>query len=143
MTSTRRRFTLANGRTVYLRFLKQWDVYAGILEGLPTRQGNDAELKALVDEARQRDGHDPVLITPTQRPLENDGPYPFGDPAALPEIGCVGRFHSNDPARDRSKDYSDLTIIWFQDDYAFPISPDVERAILAVDWDRLARDDDY
>ena len=143
MTSIRRRFTLSTGRIVYLRFLEQWEVYAGLLEGLPTREGNEAELKLLVDEARQRDGHDPFLIKPTQRPLENDGPYPFGEPAALPEIGCIGRFHSTPAARDASKYYSALTIIWFQDDYAFPISPDVERAIVAVDWERLARDDDY
>jgi hypothetical protein len=143
VTSTRRQLTLSTGRIVYLRFLQQWDVYANILEGLPTREQNDADLKALVDEARQRDGHDPILITPAQRPLEHDGPYPFGEPAALPAVGCLGRFHSNLPARDRSKDHSDLTIIWFQDEYAFPISPDVERAILAVDWDRLARDGNY
>jgi hypothetical protein len=61
----------------------------------------------------------------------------------MPEVGCIGRFHSSYPARDTGKDYSALTIIWFQDDYAFPISPDVERAIHAVDWDRLARDDEY
>jgi hypothetical protein len=96
-----------------------------------------------VEDARQHDGHDAFLIVPVQQPIKHDGRYPFGDPAALPSIACMGRFHSHKPARDSSKDCSDLTMIWFQDDYAFPLSADAERAIIAVDWDGLACDRDY
>ena len=143
MTTRRNQFILSSGRSVLLESLEQWVVYAGLLEGLPTRERNDAELQRLVEEARRHDMHEPVLIPPVQQPIEHEGRYPFGEPAALPSIGCVGRFHSSTPARDESKDCSDLTIIWFQDDYAFPVSPDAERAIVAVEWDKLARDRDY
>jgi hypothetical protein len=143
VTSARSRFTLSNGRTIGLQSLKQWAVYAGLLEGLPTRQRNHAELKRLVEEVGRQDGRAPLLITPVQEPIEYEGRYPFGEPARLPSIGCIGRFHSHEPASDSSKDCSDLTIIWFQDDYAFPLSPEVERAIVTVDWDALARDGAY
>ena len=143
MTISRASFTLSNGFTVRLESLEQWAVYAGLLEGLPTKQRNDAELKRLVDEAERRDGHPPFLIIPVQEPIRYEGRYPFGEPARLPSIGCIGRFHSLEPARDSSKDCSDLTIIWFQNDYAFPLDLETERAIAAVDWKTLARDGEY
>jgi hypothetical protein len=145
MSAERRgEITLASGRAIRLFFLKQWAEYAWLLEGLPTRERNDAALARLVEEARQEDGHDPVLIAPVQKALAYEGRYPFGDPAALPAIGCVGRFRSLGPARDLGSDgYSALTVIWFQDDYAFPIDAEVERAIIAIDWDRCAIDREY
>ena len=143
MTPPRSRFTLSSGRTISLESLRQWAVYAGLLEGLPTRQLNDAKLQRLVEDARRQDGHDPILITPVQRPIRYEGRYPFGEPAALPSIGCIGRFHSHEPARDPAKDCSDLTVIWFQDDYAFPLSGEAEQAIVAIDWTTLASDQEY
>jgi hypothetical protein len=143
VSTTRSPFKLSSGRTVSLWSLEQWAVYAGLLEGLPTRQTNDAEIKHAIDEATRRDGHAPFLIVPTQVPIPYQGRYPFGEPAKLPPVGCVARFHSFEPARDLSKDCSDLTVIWFQDDFAFPLAPDSERAILTMDWDALARDREY
>lgn len=118
-------------------------MYAGLLEGLPTREHNDSEIKRLVEGASRQDGHAPFLIAPVQRPIQHRGRYPFGEPARLPSIACIGRLHSPRPARDPSKDYSDLTILWFQEDYAFPLSPEAEGAILSVDWEGLAGDGEY
>jgi hypothetical protein len=139
----RSRFTLSGGRIVGLQSLKQWAVYAGLLEGLPTRQMNDAELKHVVDEAERQDGHPPLLIIPVQEAISYEGRYPFGEPAKLPPVGCIARLHSHEPARDPSKDCSDLTVIWFQHDWAFPLDSNVEQAILAMNWNTLARDGEY
>jgi len=40
-------------------------------------------------------------------------------------------------------DCSGLTVIWFQDEYAFPLSEDAERAIHTLDWQRLASEGTY
>jgi len=40
-------------------------------------------------------------------------------------------------------DCSGLTVIWFQDEYAFPLSEDAERAIHTLDWQRLASEGEY
>ena len=143
MTTNRSRLVLSSGRTVSLESLKQWAVYAGLLEGLPTRQRNDAKLKRLVDEAKRQDGHPPFLVAPVQETISCDGRYPFGEPAKLPAFGCIARFHSFEPARDPSRDCSDLTVIWFQHDLAFPLAPDVEHAILTMNWDALACDREH
>ena len=92
MTSARSHFMLSTGRSVGLQFLEQWQVYAGLLEGLPTKEGNDAELKRLVEKTSRQDGHPPLLITPVQEPIQYEGHYPFGEPAKLPPIACTGRF---------------------------------------------------
>lgn len=83
------------------------------------------------------------MITPVQKRLEYEGRYPFGEPAALPAVGCIARFRSQMSARDHERDCSDLTVIWFQEDFAFPISEEIEQAILDIDWERFARDGDY
>ncbi|APR82099.1 Hypothetical protein A7982_07448 [Minicystis rosea] len=140
MSKSHRKLDLSCGRTVHLEWLQQWSVYAGLLEGLPTRERNDADIEQWRADARRKDEHEPFLITPNQRPIEYDGHYPLGEPAALPAIGCIARFCSYEPARDPDKDYSALTVIWFQDDYAFPLSEEAEQAIRNLDWEKWARD---
>ena len=126
---------LASGRTIRLHSLRQWAVYGGLIEGIPTREGNAETIEGLLCEARDRDGHEPFLIEPLQTPIAYEGRYPFGEPAALPAIGCEADFVSS--AND-ALFYTQLTVIWFQNDYAFPLSPEAEAALLALDWDRLA-----
>jgi hypothetical protein len=142
-TQARRIFTLATGRVLSLESLDQWFVYAGLLEGLPTRERNDAEIEMILARARQRDRYEPFLITPIQRPLESHLPFRFGEATALPAIACVARFFSQKPARDPKLDCSGLTVIWFQDEYAFPLSEDAERALHTLDWQRLASEGTY
>ncbi len=143
MTKTNDHFVLSCGRNVYLQSLKQWSVYAGLIEGLPTRERNDDMIQQLVAEASRRDGHAPLLITPVQPLIPYDeGRYPFGVPAMLPAIGCVARFHCGAPARNHQRNHSDLTVIWFQDDFAFPLSEQAAQAIHEMDWETLANDHD-
>jgi hypothetical protein len=52
---------LASGRTIRLYALRQWTVYSGLIEGLPTREMNAAELERVRREARARNGHEPFL----------------------------------------------------------------------------------
>jgi hypothetical protein len=140
---SRGQFTLSDGRAVRLRSLDQWSVYAGLLEGLPTRERNERQIEHVVLKAKEQDRHPPFLIVPIQEPIEVGESHPLGEPTRLPPVGCVGRFRSPKPAHDQAMDCSDLTIVWFQSDYAFPLSPEVERAIITVDWVNLARDSEY
>ena len=129
------KLTLASGRTIWLDSLRQWHVYSGLLEGLPTREMNDEQVEHMRADARERTGHEPHLIAPVQTAIAYEGRYPFGEPARLPPIACEAAFESagKDPLH-----FAQLTVIWFQDDYAFPLSPEAEAAIVSLDWDRLA-----
>jgi hypothetical protein len=133
----------SDGRSLTLDSLRQWRVYSGLLEGLPTRERNDAELASIIAQARETDRHEPYVVIPQQRPIKYEGRYPFGEPASLPGICCVARFTSHQPARDQKMDGSVLTVIWFQDGYAFPLSEAAAQAIARLDWQELARDIEY
>jgi hypothetical protein len=126
---------LASGRTIRLLALRQWAIYGGLLEGLPTRKINASIIASARTDARERDGNEPHLIEPVQTSIDYDGRYPFGEPARLPRIGCVGTFVSSgrDPVH-----VTCLTVIWFQDGYAFPLSSEAATAIRALDWETLA-----
>ena len=137
---------LRSGRAIYLRELRQWCVYEGLLEGLPTREMNRRTIEELVAHERTRAaGAEPLLLPPTEEPIEyrGDTPYPFGEPAKLPAIACVGRFTAFSPARDATRDSSELVVIWFQEEHGLPNDTEVLAQLLAIDWDSHAVDQDY
>jgi hypothetical protein len=133
---------LDSGRRIDLCELRQSDFYEGLLEGLLTRERNRRGLVHRVEKERQR-ASSLHVIDPVETPIEHDGDYPFGEPARLPRILCVGRFHSLSPALAADADYSELTVIWFQERFALPIAPDIEAQLVALDWAALAADQDY
>jgi hypothetical protein len=137
---------LPSGRRLYLRELRQYLTYEGLLEGLPTAEGNKQKLARLVAEFKNRPyAGQPYLIRPRETLLDYDSPepYPFGAPSALPAITCIGRFDSLLPARDRHSDLSGLIVIWFQEEFAFPIDSGVLAEMLAIDWESHAADMNY
>lgn len=133
--------TLANGRHLILDSIDQWRTYADVLEGVPTRENNERRILDVVTIARQKDDREPLLLPPVQRPL--DSWHPLGEPAELPAICCVARLFSLHPARDPAMHCSSLTLIWYQDDYAFPLSEEAARALHHLDWTRFAHDGVY
>jgi uncharacterized protein (TIGR02996 family) len=137
-------FELRSGRAVGLLEIRQFGVYAGLLEGLPTREMNRRHINRLVGEETRGENR-PYVIEPPARPIqyENTRPYPFGIPEEIPAVACVGSFTSSGGARDKGRDGSALTIIWFQHAFAFPVDPGVREQIRAIDWDRHAHDFDW
>jgi hypothetical protein len=135
--------TLDSGRAIHLRSISQDLTYGGLLEGWPTAELNQRIIDRTVRRAREADqGREPYLLTPVQTPMNyhSDRPYPFGEPASIPSIIVVAEFRCSDTARDPDKDYSDLTIIWFQDEWAFPIASPALEALQQIDWERHAHD---
>jgi hypothetical protein len=140
-------FDLPSGRRLYLRGIRQYLTYEGLIEGLPTAEKNCERLEQLAAGTWDKStaGYPVHLIRPTERPVDypGDEQYPFGTPSALPAITCIGRFDSLQPARDEACYYSSLVVIWFQDEFAFPIDLDVVSQIQAIDWETEAVDLDY
>ncbi len=135
-----RRLVLRGGREVSVQNLRQFHVYEGLLEGSPTKELNariiDNVLSAEASQGR------PYLIAPVERPIAINREPPIGTPAQLPSIACVARLQSR-AAKLSDADYSELTVVWFQDDYAFPIDPRALQQILFVDWAKHAIDHQY
>ena len=89
---------------------------------------------------------EPYLIRPVEKAIEyhRDRPYPFGIPSALPAVTCIGRFSSFSPVRGET-DYegSSLIILWYQEQFALPIAPDVSSHIVPIDWEKYAINECY
>jgi uncharacterized protein (TIGR02996 family) len=135
---------LRSGRDIHLRRLDQHHIYEGLLEGLPTTAMNRRIIEGIVNDARTRRGEEPFLIRPRETPISYSGdrPYPFGDPAELPGVACVGRFTSFTAARGGG-DCSELVVIWFQDEFALPIASEAWEQLVAIDWNQHAIDGSY
>ena len=143
MNDKRTEFQLNNGRTIYLESINQWKTYSGLLEGLPTRRMNDRTIKGIVSNLKKTSGNDPYLIEPVESPIDLDYDYPFGEPAQLPRIVCIASFHCLKPVQDDSMDYSDLSVVWFQNQFAFPIDESAQNAIRSIAWKAYAIDGWY
>ena len=80
----------------------------------------------------------PLLLEPEQRPLKVPGDIPrLGTPAKLPSVTCIARFISG--GLEGTDDiWSVLRVIWYQDDFAFPIAERAMQQIAEIDWEAHA-----
>ena len=135
--------TLHSGRRIRLCEFRQWRFYEGLLAGYPTSDDNRESLERLLQEERNRHRLEPYLISPVERPAPARTPPRSESCGLFPAVACVGRFTSYQSARDPNLTLSELTMIWFQYELAFPIDPGVREQIRAIDWDSHAHDFDW
>jgi hypothetical protein len=124
---------LASTRDVDLVALEQWMTYRGLLMGSPDCTWNEKFLVRAMNRAREgcRHGGEPHLISPSRRDGRNGEQW-------LPAVTCIGQLVSHRPVR--SGDGSSLVVVWYQDDYAFPIAEPALTSLLELDWKTLATD---
>ena len=146
---------LDSGRNATLKHLDQSQTYAGMLEGTPNKKSNEwgiaSDLKRAT-EYPQTIGQ-PYLIPPVTRdylrtPGDMDSirertsklpPEWERDPEWLPLVRCIGVFQSN-AVSNNSMDASFLTVVWYQDEFAMPIAPNIMTELRSLDWDAISTD---
>ena len=134
---------LNSGRIIYLCSLDQYRTYGGLIEGLPTKEINEEIIMRAVAEAKKHYDIEPYLIQPTQqlyKPERYEDRRGDDIPMTIPNIICVGVFESKKPARDFAHDISMITIVWFQNAFAFPIDEIVMSRIKMINWEVIAQD---
>jgi hypothetical protein len=85
----------------------------------------------------------PLLIEPIEVAIKLDTRYPFGDPASIPPIVCSAILNCHTVAKNSTMDASMLPIVWFQEDYAFPIDELIAKRISEIEWEKHACDYQY
>jgi hypothetical protein len=136
---------LVCGRQIQLIALNQSFTYEGLIEGLPTEGMNRNIIDRIIMHDAVKWGYmkwdsPPYLIEPVQTPVEIGRKYPFGKPASIPGYKCLARFASRTPARNVEMDFSEMTIVWFQNSFAFPIEESILEKIRSLDWTKHATD---
>jgi hypothetical protein len=128
-------------RGVSIKSLHQWQTYGGLLEGLPTDRMNLRILENTRDYAKKYCGQfHTYMIEPVQTPIKYEGEYAFGNPMSLPPVTCIAELSHFQPIKDTSCHGSILILIWFQDEFAFPIAPNILDEIKNLHWSQLAQD---
>lgn len=131
-------------KVVTIKSINQWQTYGGLLEGIPTDKMNENIINRTKKEAQELSGMEEIyLIEPKQKTIEYEGKYPFGNPASLPPVTCVAELWFNDVFRDTEKMFSSLCIIWFQEDYAFPIEKEILNKIKEIPYSKVCGEFDY
>lgn len=135
------RITLHSGLEIELHELKQSRTYASVLEGVPTKQFNKRLLNELRKASERNARSTPVvLLTPRETPIGVGGPHPDGKPHKLPLVTCIARFRSEPFADLEPLGFSELIVIWLQDDFAMPIEPAALSQIMDIEWDKMAKE---
>ena len=136
----RPKFELASGRIIDLLALDQHYTYEGLLAGIPTREMNQDMMDRLIaGYVRPAEYGVPLLLEPMQQQLEVSPHRPHrGTATRLPLVTCIARFDS-DGQLGTDDIWSVLRVIWFQDEFAFPIEERVLQQIRAIDWETHAR----
>ena len=139
------RLTLPDGPWIELEILYQCHIYSGLLVGYPTASLNQEIIRHELEKKRKETGTEPYLVPPreTLRTFPPPTSRSLGEPVSLPEILCIGHWRSLTPARRPDHDSSWLVVLWFQDEFAFPIDPQVLEHLTGIDWNRLAVDGEY
>jgi hypothetical protein len=119
--------------------LYQWKTYGGLIEGMPVERINNQILNYALQKAGEMDKQIPVhLIEPILTPIPYEGRSPFGDPVAMPSTICIAvlKCYQSIP---KLGDYSELTVVWLQEEYAFPIEESILNKLKALSWTQLAK----
>jgi hypothetical protein len=88
----------------------------------------------------------PYVIDPVvkERPSYPSPPWAPGTACKplpwLPDITCRVELKSREPVHDREAAFSSLYIVWFQEEFVFPIDAQIIKQIQAIEWDLHATD---
>lgn len=127
-------------KKIGLSSLKQSYTYAGLLVGSPTSRLNNRIIEGRLKSAQTASTSNVYLIEPPRVKRESQQSDSLGEPEDIPAICCIGEFESLDPVSDEDAHGSELTYLWFQDEFAMPIDECVCTAIESSNWDELAND---
>lgn len=116
----------------------QTKTYYGLLEGVPNSRINQDIVKSDIQKGERFLGIDTIYLIP---PVEKKQVFTSGkEMASLPKITCFVELSHYQPMKDLSKECSKLCLIWYQDDFAFPIAETISEQIKQLSWTELSED---
>jgi len=117
--------------------LVQRRTYYTVLEGVPDPAINRRMLQHTEAEARRYFGIERIHLIP---PVETIQKTATREMAFLPATICMAELSHHQPMKDQNMEHSRMVLIWFQDEYAFPIAPDILEKIAALEWKTHSED---
>jgi len=133
-----------SGHCLFLDEIWQSKTYAGILVGKPDAQFIIDRNLALLPIKLPAGSSSVHLIRPKNlKELRRTSGSVTTSIKVLPPITCGAIILSPKPVRNKQADMSFLTILWYQDNWAYPICNEVLRQISQLNWTKLAQDAEF
>jgi len=122
--------------------LLQYNSYLGLLCGIPDKNINDRFINAAKEEASRIFPNSPVkIIYPPCIKYEDQKILKIKpDAERIPCVACIADVSSS-PIKDGN--YSCGVLVWWQEEPAFPIDPNVVLAVKGLKWASFAYDACY
>jgi hypothetical protein len=117
-----------------LRFC-QFDTYDGLLIGIPHETINKNIINWTIENAKKiSELKEVYLIEPIQISIQNKGNLGLQNKIEykeLPYVTCIMKVTSTN-IRNCDGDSAFMCIVWFQNDFAFPIDSEIQKQIEAI-----------
>ena len=132
--------TLQSGRSISLREFHQFNIYAGMLAGIPSDTARFAA-EALKEAKRVISPNLPTLML---QPMFREFEYqrhresPAALLRALPPIASVAEFSSSALESNPEQPFSSLMEIWFEEGWGLPTDQHILEQLRVIDWEREA-----
>jgi|GEM_PF-4009632 hypothetical protein len=78
------------------------------------------------------------VITPVEKKMIVSGKEVM---SSLPNITCMAELSYYKPMHNMSFEYSRLGLVWYQEEYAFPIDSNILEAINELEWQEYCVDE--
>ena len=132
-------FEFKDGVLPHISRFFQWETYYGVIEGVPDKEINNDNIQHQKMLAKQHCNLDAIyLVEPKRNAFTNAN---GSEKETLPRITCIAALINYNPVSDLDKECSRLALIWFQDDFAFPVDEDIVRQIIQIEWNKHAIDE--
>jgi DNA replication protein DnaD len=147
MDNPNRYITIDNDLEVKIESLYQSETYKDVLFGYPTEHRNNRLINSILRKVHETNNPQSVyLIQPEQKLIDEDiekYKSPLDIPKEIPNIEYHLRVASDMVTNDKNQTDSTMLIIWFQDEFAFPIDPLILEQIKTIPFRKLCffRDD--
>lgn len=136
-------FILKDDIEATLASIHQKITYNGLLEGYPCEKVNNMILHNTKIKARNLFSLDEIyIIQPIIKAVEEQHGS-LVKIMELPLVTCIATLMCRKVFRDQDKHFSALTVIWFQDQYAFPIQEDIIKEIITVPFKEICGEFHY
>ena len=125
---------VGGGIEVNITQIRQSLTYKSQLEGIPSPQDNLKIIEQAAQTLKSYTGLDEIfIIKPAMVPVPLDILMPYDQTKeTLPKITCMIKVMHHQAWRDTEMDYSELGILWFQQEFAFPIDQEVLKQMADI-----------
>lgn len=136
---------MGDGIEVAITQMSQFITYKNIIEGVPGSEDNAKIMRLAPEKLKEFTWLDEIyIVDPIMVPVPAHISYSHDEmKETLPKITCMVKVNHQKAFRDYDMDYSQLGILWFQNEFAMPIDQAVLNQMANIPFKKLCGEFGY